>query len=129
MGVKQKSKLHMRHGMTIILAGALLATMLPVAAFAATGDAYQQKVDQAASEYKAQSQALDAFYVDGIRHNIPFLSSLMQHDRWRKGALSTGFIAEEYPDGFSPLVAEGEKAHAMAAVAAAVDHVANERKR
>ena len=59
MGVKQKSKLHMRHGMTIILAGAMLATMLPVAAFAATGDAYQQKVDQAASEYKAQSQALD----------------------------------------------------------------------
>ncbi|MFO1116784.1 MAG: acetyl/propionyl/methylcrotonyl-CoA carboxylase subunit alpha [Beijerinckiaceae bacterium] len=77
----------------------------------------------------AQARALDAFYVDGIRHNIPFLSSLMQHDRWRKGALSTGFIAEEYPDGFSPLVAEGEKAHAMAAVAAAVDHVANERKR
>ncbi|MDE2363378.1 MAG: acetyl/propionyl/methylcrotonyl-CoA carboxylase subunit alpha [Hyphomicrobiales bacterium] len=77
----------------------------------------------------AQARALDAFYIDGIRHNIPFLSSLMQHDRWRKGALSTGFIAEEYPEGFSPLVAEGETAHAMAAVAAAVDHVANERKR
>ena len=77
----------------------------------------------------AQARALDAFYIDGIRHNIPFLSSLMQHDRWRKGALSTGFIAEEYPEGFSPLVAEGETAHAMAAVAAAADHVANERKR
>ena len=38
-----------------------------------------------------------AFYIDGIQHNIPFLSAIMQHPRWRKGALSTGFIAEEYP--------------------------------
>ena len=77
----------------------------------------------------AQARALDAFYIDGIRHNIPFLSSLMQHKRWRDGALSTGFIAEEYPEGFSPLVASGDTAHVMAAVAAAIDHVANERKR
>ena len=77
----------------------------------------------------AQARALDAFYIDGIRHNIPFLASLMQHKRWRDGALSTGFIAEEYPEGFSPLVASGETAHVMAAVAAAIDHVANERKR
>ena len=33
--------------------------------------------------------ALDAFYLDGIRHNIPFLSAIMQHPRWRSGALST----------------------------------------
>ncbi|HUO53481.1 MAG TPA: acetyl/propionyl/methylcrotonyl-CoA carboxylase subunit alpha [Rhodoblastus sp.] len=77
----------------------------------------------------AQSRALDAFVIDGIRHNIPFLSSLMQHDRWRSGALSTGFIAEEYPDGFSPLKPEGEVAHRMAAVAAFVDNLYNERKR
>ena len=78
---------------------------------------------------EAQARALDAFVIDGIRHNIPFLASLMQHERWRKGALSTGFIAEEYPEGFAPLAAEGEVAHVMAAVAAYVDHVANERKR
>ena len=35
----------------------------------------------------AQSDALDAFYIDGIQHNIPFLSALMQHPRWIKGAL------------------------------------------
>ena len=45
----------------------------------------------------AQAEALDAFYIDGIQHNIPFLTALMQHPRWRKGELSTGFIAEEYP--------------------------------
>ena len=45
----------------------------------------------------AQAEALDAFAIDGIRHNIPFLAALMAHPRWRAGKLSTGFIAEEYP--------------------------------
>ena len=78
---------------------------------------------------EAQARALDDFVIEGIRHNIPFLSSLMQHPRWREARLSTGFIAEEYPDGFAPLVAEGETAHVMAAIATAADHVMNERKR
>ena len=78
---------------------------------------------------EAQARALDEFVIEGIRHNIPFLASLMQQQRWRDGRLSTGFIAEEYPDGFSPMVAEGETAHAMVAIAAAADHVMNERKR
>jgi propionyl-CoA carboxylase alpha chain len=78
---------------------------------------------------EAQARALDGFVIDGIRHNIPFLSSLMQHERWRSGNISTGFIAEEYPDGFSPLTAEGEVAHRMAAVAAFVDDIGNQRKR
>ena len=56
---------------------------------------------------EAQASALDAFVIDGIRHNIPFLSALMQHPRWREGRLSTGFIAEEFPDGFHPLDAGG----------------------
>ncbi len=81
------------------------------------------------SAIDAQANALDAFVIDGIRHNIPFLSALMQHERWRAGRLSTGFIAEEFPDGFSPLVAAGETQIVMAAVAAHVDHVQNVRKR
>ncbi|MGO4838991.1 acetyl/propionyl-CoA carboxylase subunit alpha, partial [Rhizobiaceae sp. 2RAB30] len=36
----------------------------------------------------AMSDALDSFVVDGIEHNIPFLSALMQHPRWREGRLS-----------------------------------------
>ena len=54
-----------------------------------------------AAAIEAQSAALDSFYVDGIRHNIPFLSALMNHPRWREGKLSTGFIAEEFPKGFA----------------------------
>src|SRR5271169_4541724 len=78
---------------------------------------------------EAQAQALDAFVIDGIRHNIPFLSALMQNERWRDGRLSTAFIAEEYPDGFRPLKPIGETAHRLAAIAAFVDHRLNQRKR
>src|SRR5271163_4070695 len=77
----------------------------------------------------AQATALDAFVIDGIRHNIPFLSALMQHPRWREGRLSTGFIAEEFPDGFQPLVAKGETERRLAVAAAHIDHTLNERKR
>src|SRR5580692_3281789 len=77
----------------------------------------------------AQADALDAFTIDGIRHNIPFLSALMQHARWQAGELSTGFIAEEFPGGFQPIVPNRETANALAAVAAAIDHVLGERKR
>jgi propionyl-CoA carboxylase alpha chain len=82
-----------------------------------------------ASAIAAQADALDAFVIDGIRHNVPFLSAVMQHPRWRKGELSTGFIAEEFPQGFSPLVASGETEQVLTAVAAHVDHVQNVRKR
>jgi propionyl-CoA carboxylase alpha chain len=77
----------------------------------------------------AQADALDAFTIDGIRHNLPFLAAVMQHKRWQAGKLSTAFIAEEYPKGFHPVAPEGETLHVMAAVAAAIDHVLGERKR
>src|SRR5256884_5645194 len=82
-----------------------------------------------AAAIEAQSTALDAFYVDGIRHNIPFLSALMHHPRWREGKLSTGFIAEEFPTGFAARRPQGEVARRLAAVGAAIDHVLGERKR
>ncbi|HSI39379.1 MAG TPA: acetyl/propionyl/methylcrotonyl-CoA carboxylase subunit alpha [Xanthobacteraceae bacterium] len=77
----------------------------------------------------AQANALDAFAIDGIQHNIPFLSALMGHERWREGRLSTGFIAEEYPDGFQPTAPSPQVARLLAALAGVVDHVGNARKR
>jgi propionyl-CoA carboxylase alpha chain len=77
----------------------------------------------------AQADALDAFVIEGLRHNIPFLSALMQRERWQQGNLSTGFLAQEFPGGFHPLPAEGDTARVLAAVAAALDHVLGERKR
>jgi propionyl-CoA carboxylase alpha chain len=82
-----------------------------------------------AAAIAAQSEALDAFVIDGIRHNVPFLAALMAHPRWQAGKLSTGFIAEEFPGGFHAAVPQGETAKVLAAVAAAIDHVLGERKR
>jgi len=78
---------------------------------------------------QAQADALDRFVIDGIRHNIPFLASLMQHQRWRSGRLSTGFIAEEYAEGFAAPEPNGEVAVTLAVVATLIDHIGNERKR
>jgi propionyl-CoA carboxylase alpha chain len=75
----------------------------------------------------AMSLALDSFVVDGIEHNIPFLSALMQHPRWREGRLSTGFIAEEYPDGFSPIVPSDEEKAVLASIAIAVELLRKDR--
>jgi propionyl-CoA carboxylase alpha chain len=72
--------------------------------------------------------ALDAFAIEGICHNIPFLSALMQHPRWREGRLSTGFIAEEYPHGFSMPAPRGEAATRLVAVAAAIDQILASRR-
>ncbi len=85
--------------------------------------------DTRAKAIAAQARALDAFYIDGIRHNVPFLSALMQHKRWQEGRLSTGFIAEEFPGGFAATAPQGVVARRIAAVAAAIDHVLGERKR
>jgi len=48
-----------------------------------------------------QIKALDRFEIEGLGHNIDFVSAIMQHPRFRSGELTTGFIAEEYPDGFT----------------------------
>jgi propionyl-CoA carboxylase alpha chain len=77
----------------------------------------------------AQADALDAFTIEGIRHNIPFLAAIMQHPRWRAGKLSTGFIAEEFPKGFERVPPTGMVARTVAAVAATIDHALGERKR
>ncbi|KQV27792.1 acetyl/propionyl-CoA carboxylase subuit alpha [Rhizobium sp. Root1203] len=79
---------------------------------------------------EAMGQALDGFVVDGIEHNVPFLSALMKHPRWREGRLSTGFIAEEYPDGFSPMRPDDEQQAILAAVALSAALIeANRRER
>ncbi|MFD1611247.1 biotin carboxylase N-terminal domain-containing protein [Sphingomonas tabacisoli] len=67
-----------------------------------------------------QIAALDRFEIDGPGHNIDFLSALMQHPRFRSGALTTGFIAEEYPEGFTGAPASDALTEGLAAIAAMV---------
>ena len=66
----------------------------------------------------AQIDALDGFEIDGIGHNVDFLSALMQHPRFREGRLTTGFIAEEYPEGFHGAPADPALRRGLAAIAA-----------
>ncbi|POF31520.1 acetyl-CoA carboxylase biotin carboxylase subunit [Roseibium marinum] len=75
----------------------------------------------------AMSLALDAFYVDGIQHNVPFLTALMNHPRWRSGLLSTSFIADEYPDGFFPALPDEAAYSVLAAVALSMGALERER--
>jgi propionyl-CoA carboxylase alpha chain len=69
----------------------------------------------------AQVRALDAFELDGVSDNIDFLSALMQHPRFRAGDLTTGFIAEEYPDGFHGAPADEQLLTDLAAIAGIVE--------
>ena len=64
-------------------------------------------------------QALDAFYIAGLRDNIAFLAAILASRRFVDGALSTNFIAEEFPDGFAP-PAESVPADRVILVAAAL---------
>ncbi len=68
----------------------------------------------------AQVEALDAFEIGGIGHNVDFLSALMQHERFRSGNITTGFIAEEYPDGFHGAPADAALTADLSAIAAFV---------
>jgi propionyl-CoA carboxylase alpha chain len=70
--------------------------------------------DEAADK---QIEALDRFEIEGLGHNIDFVSAIMQHPRFRAGELTTGFIAEEYPDGFSGAAASEETLRHLAAIA------------
>ncbi len=76
-----------------------------------------------------QIEALDAFEIEGPTHNIDFLSALMQHPRFRAGTITTGFIAEEYPDGFQGAPASIERLRALAAIAGYAATVEADRAR
>ncbi|HEX9159570.1 MAG TPA: acetyl/propionyl/methylcrotonyl-CoA carboxylase subunit alpha [Rhizomicrobium sp.] len=75
----------------------------------------------------AMGEALDEFHIDGITHNIPFLAAIMASPRFREGRLSTGFIAEEFPDGFQGRPLDGPRRHRFAAAAVAVRIIRAER--
>ncbi|MFN4357437.1 biotin carboxylase N-terminal domain-containing protein [Sphingopyxis alaskensis] len=64
-----------------------------------------------------QVAALDRFEIEGLGHNIDFVSAIMQHPRFRSGELTTGFIAEEYPEGFHGADTSEDVTQALAAIA------------
>ncbi|TFF27743.1 acetyl/propionyl/methylcrotonyl-CoA carboxylase subunit alpha [Jiella endophytica] len=75
----------------------------------------------------AMAEALDRFVLDGIGHNVPFVAAIMHHPRWRSGDISTGFIAEEYPEGFAGAHADAALQPKLAAAATLFDRASARR--
>ena len=76
-----------------------------------------------------QIAALDRFEIDGLGHNIDFVSAIMQHPRFRSGELTTGFIAEEYPDGFKGARANEDLTRKLCAIAGVIAKRDSDRAR
>ena len=75
----------------------------------------------------AQTSALDAFQIDGIGNNLDFLSAVMQHPRYRSGDITTGFIAEEWPEGFSGAPADEQLLADIAVIGGMIGAASEER--
>ena len=71
--------------------------------------------------------ALDSFELEGIGHNLPFLSAVMAHPRFRSGNITTAFIEEEYPDGFQGVTPDAELQTILSATALIVTRMKMER--
>ena len=76
----------------------------------------------------AMRTALDSFEVEGIGHNLPFLSAVMDHPRFAAGEITTAFIAEEYPEGFQGVTLPDATLRRVVASAAAMHRVAEIRR-
>ncbi|MCB2110229.1 acetyl-CoA carboxylase biotin carboxylase subunit [Albidovulum sp.] len=81
-----------------------------------------------AGAIEGMRQALDTFEVEGIGHNLPFLSAVMDHPRFVEGAITTAFIAEEYPEGFQGVTLPEAELRRIAAACAAMNRVAEIRR-
>ena len=81
-----------------------------------------------AAAIDAMRVALDSFEVEGIGHNLPFLSAVMDHPKFVSGDMTTAFIAEEYPDGFAGVTLVDAEARRVAAACAAMHRVAEIRR-
>lgn len=81
-----------------------------------------------ASAIEGMRVALDSFEVEGIGHNLPFLSAVMDHPKFVSGDMTTAFIAEEYPEGFDGVSLEEETLSRIAAACAAMHRVAEIRR-
>ena len=77
---------------------------------------------------EAMRNALDGFELEGIGHNLPFVSAVMDHPKFISGDMTTAFIAEEYPEGFEGVDLPEEALKRIAAACAAMHRVAEIRR-
>ncbi|MDE2487023.1 MAG: acetyl/propionyl-CoA carboxylase subunit alpha, partial [Alphaproteobacteria bacterium] len=75
----------------------------------------------------AMGRALEDFHIEGLGHNVPFLSAVMDQARFRSGKLSTSYIKDEFPEGFHGTAPTAFQRDLMAAVACAMHRVLTQR--
>ncbi len=80
-----------------------------------------------AAALEIMRRALDEFEVEGIGHNLPFLSAVMDHPRFISGEITTAFIAEEYPEGFDGAALDETTLHRIGAAAVAMKLIIEQR--
>jgi propionyl-CoA carboxylase alpha chain len=68
-------------------------------------------------------RALDAYYIRGVSHNVAFLAAVLKKSRFAEGRLTTNFIAEEFPDGFTGAEITAAALDQATAAAAAVQRL------
>ncbi|WP_373353502.1 acetyl-CoA carboxylase biotin carboxylase subunit [Pseudoroseicyclus sp. CXY001] len=76
----------------------------------------------------AMAEALDGFELEGIGHNLPFLSAVMAHPKFQAGEMTTAFIAKEWPEGFAGVELPEAELRRVAAAAAAMHRIAEIRR-
>ena len=81
-----------------------------------------------AEAIEAMRVALDSFEVEGIGHNLPFLSAVMDHEIFVNGEMTTAFIGEQYPEGFDGVELAEAELRRIAAVCAAMHRVGEIRR-
>ena len=80
-----------------------------------------------AEAVSGMARALEDFHIEGLGHNVPFLSAVMDQARFQSGKITTGYIAEEFPEGFKGLDPTPEQIDLMTAVAVYVQHLQSGR--
>ena len=76
---------------------------------------------------EGMARALEDTHLSGLGHNVPFLSAVMDQDRFKSGQLSTSYIKDEFPDGFRGLAPSEAQKDIFITVAAAMNEVLAEQ--
>jgi propionyl-CoA carboxylase alpha chain len=73
-------------------------------------------------------KALDAYYIRGVSHNVAFLAAVLKKPRFAEGRLTTNFIAEEFPNGFTGVEIAAAALDQATSAAAAVQRLQAEHE-
>ncbi|MBA4792417.1 MAG: acetyl/propionyl/methylcrotonyl-CoA carboxylase subunit alpha [Phenylobacterium sp.] len=75
----------------------------------------------------AMGEALERFHIEGLGHNVPFLSAVMDEPRFRSGKLATSYIKDQYPEGFRGVEPDSFQTDLFIAAACAMHQTLSDR--